>query len=124
MDHRAFSNMDDFPQALAQFIAYAYSVDREFGDAVREAARPYPGFGETATATGVVDKIAVTVDKLAQAYLKTATAYYETKGKIADLRLRAQGTPYTQAVNTAQGFGMNWLIVGAAGIAALLLLRK
>lgn len=128
----------NFNAELSAFQAWAKSVNPEFGAQIdRIVADTYISqLGEMTVepltqrtpAQTTADKIGDFITSMGNTYLKTVEAYYSAKGKVADLKLAAQGSPVTQAVNTAQGAiaapPSNMLLLGGAGLLALLLLTR
>lgn len=128
--------MSEFTQALTAFRNYAYaSGGPEYGksiDAIISSEYPQ-GLGDlaptdTTSSVSTISKITDFVDTVAGGYLNTLGKYYETKGKLADLKLKAQGNLVTQGVNTAtsaisSGY-MPWILGGVGILAVVMLSRK
>lgn len=128
----------NFNASLSAFQSWAHSVSPEFGSQIdRIVADTYISqlgsmteepITKRTPAEITADKIGDFVTSVGNAYLKSVEAYYNAKGKVADLKLAAQGSAVTQAVNTAQGAiaapPTNLLLVGGLGLVALLVLMR
>lgn len=122
-----------FDKALRDFAAWADAQSPEFGARVREVIATEYGrqFGSAAPinpAVSTVNKLGDIIGTLSGTYLKSAEAYYTAKGKIADLKLLARGSPATQAVNTVNDAisipPQNLLLIGGAAVLALILFSR
>lgn len=127
-----------FNVALADFQTWAKSVSPQFAANIDEiVSRSYISqLGEMTVepitnrspAQITADKIGDFVKAAGDTYLKTVEAYYKAQGKVADLKLAAQGSPSTQVVNTAQGAiaapPTNLLMLGGLGLLAVLLISR
>lgn len=128
----------NFNAELSAFQSWAKSVSPEFGDQVdRVVADTYISqlgamteepITKRSPAEVTADKLGDLITAVGSTYLKSVEAYYSAKGKVADLKLAAQGSPVTQAVTTAQGAiaapPTNLLLLGGAGLLAVLLLAR
>lgn len=138
-----------FEIALQNFARYADSVHPNFGAGVRDiivaewASKTGRGFGDASSDTienivlsqhptlsssptpevSTVQRLSSFVDSVASTYLKAANTYYTTQGKIADLKVQAQGNPLTQAQNALSPTPVSWILWAGVGLGAILLLR-
>ena len=125
--------MTEFEVKLDDVVAQMASLDPALGEQARKivAANYLSQLGDSSpssAAQSTAQKLTDLFNSVSSTLLATTTAYYQTKGKLADLKLASKGSAVTQAVNSgayvANSVQPNILLWAGLGLAALFLLRS
>lgn len=97
--------MSIFQQKLREFVQWAYEHEALLGRDLEAAINSYPrALGDTNNPT-LMDSLSSVINNAAKTYMDSLTTYYTAMGKVADLKLLAQGSGVTQTANAAMKAG-------------------